>query len=37
MPKKKKTYLISKEEKKKVREFVEEQLKKGYIRLLKYL
>ena len=32
MSKKKKTYLISRKEKKKVREFVEKQFKKGYIR-----
>jgi len=35
VPRKKGTYLISREEKEKVREFVEEQLRKGYIRLLK--
>ena len=35
MSKKKKTYLISRKEKKKVREFVEKQFKKGYIRPLK--
>ena len=32
MPRKEKTYLMSRKEKKKVREFVEEQLRKGYIR-----
>jgi len=35
VPRKEGTYLISREEKEKVREFVEEQLRKGYIRLLK--
>jgi len=37
VPKKEKTYLISREEKEKVREFVEEQLRKGYIRPSKLL
>jgi len=32
VPRKGRTYLISREEKEKVREFVEEQLRKGYIR-----
>ena len=32
---KRRTYLISREEKEKVREFMEEQLRKGYIRPLK--
>ena len=32
VPKKGRTYLISREVKVKVREFVEEQLRKGYIR-----
>jgi len=31
MPRKGKTYLMSREKKEKVREFVEEQLRKGYI------
>jgi len=31
VPRKERTYLISREEKKKVREFVEEQLRKKYI------
>jgi len=35
IPKKEKTYLISKQEKEEVWEFVEEQLRKGYIRLSK--
>jgi len=35
VPKKGRTYLISRQEKKKVQEFVEEQLRKGYIRLSK--
>ena len=35
MPRKKRTYLMLREEKEEVREFVEEQLRKGYIRLLK--
>ena len=35
VPRKEGIYLISREEKEKVREFVEEQLRKGYIRLLK--
>ena len=33
--KEKKTYLILREEKEEVREFIEEQLRKGYIRPLK--
>ena len=32
MPRKGRTYLMSREEKEEVREFVEEQLRKGYIR-----
>ena len=32
VPRKERTYLISREEKEKVREFMEEQLRKGYIR-----
>jgi len=32
VPRKGRTYLMSREEKEKVREFVEEQLRKGYIR-----
>ena len=35
VPRKKKTYLILREEKKELREFIEEQLKKEYIRPLK--
>jgi len=35
VPRKERTYLISREEKEEVREFVEEQLRKGYIRPLK--
>jgi len=35
VPKKGRTYLMSRQEKEKVREFVEEQLRKGYIRLSK--
>jgi len=35
VPRKEKTYLISREKKKKVREFVEEQLRKRYIQLSK--
>jgi len=35
VPKKERTYLMSREVKVKVREFVEEQLRKGYIKLLK--
>jgi len=31
VPRKEKTYLMSRKEKEKVREFVEEQLRKGYI------
>jgi len=31
MPRKGRTYLISREEKEEIREFVEEQLRKGYI------
>ena len=37
VPRKGRTYLISKKEKEKVREFVEEQLRKGYIRPSKSL
>jgi len=37
IPKKRRTYLISRQEKKKVREFVEEQLRKEYIRPSKSL
>ena len=37
VPKKEKTYLISREEKEEVREFMEEQLRKGYIRPSKLL
>ena len=32
VPRKERTYLMSREEKEEVREFVEEQLRKGYIR-----
>ena len=32
VPRKKRTYLMLREKKKKVREFVEEQLRKGYVR-----
>jgi len=32
MPKKRKVYLLSREEKEKVQAFVEDQLRKGYIR-----
>ena len=32
MPRKERTYLMLREEKEEVREFVEEQLRKGYIR-----
>ena len=35
VPRKRRTYLILREEKEEVREFVEEQLRKGYIRLSK--
>ena len=35
MPRKEKIYPLSREEREKVREFVKEQLKKGYIRPLK--
>jgi len=35
VPKKERTYSILKEENKKMREFIEEQLRKGYIRLSK--
>ena len=35
MPRKERTYLMPREEKEKVREFMEEQLRKGYIRPLK--
>ena len=35
IPRKERTYLMLREEKEKVREFIEEQLKKGYIRPLK--
>jgi len=35
IPRKGKVYLLSREEKKEVREFIQEQLRKGYIRLLK--
>ena len=35
MPRKGKMYLLSREEREKVRKFVKEQLKKGYIRPLK--
>ena len=35
MPRKERTYLMLREEKEEVREFVEEQLRKGYIRPLK--
>ena len=35
VPRKEKTYLISREKKKEVREFVEEQLRKRYIQLSK--
>ena len=35
MPRKEKTYLMSRKEKEEVREFVEEQLRKGYIQPLK--
>jgi len=31
VPRKRKTYLMSREEKREVREFIEEQLRKGYI------
>jgi len=37
VPKKRRTYLISRQEKEKVREFMEEQLRKGYIRPSKLL
>ena len=37
VPRKERTYLMSREEKKKVREFVKGQLKKRYIRPLKLL
>ena len=37
MPKKERTYLMSREEKEEVREFVEEQLRKGYIQPSKSL
>jgi len=37
VPRKERTYLMSREKKKKVREFVKEQLKKRYIRPLKLL
>ena len=35
VPRKRRTYLILREEKEEVREFMEEQLRKGYIRLSK--
>jgi len=35
VPRKGRTYLMSRQEKEKVREFIEEQLRKGYIRPLK--
>jgi len=35
VPKKGKVYLLSREEREEVREFIQEQLRKGYIRLLK--
>jgi len=35
MPKKKKVYLLSREKREEVQEFISEQLKKGYIRPLK--
>ena len=35
VPRKERTYLILREEKEEMREFIEEQLKKGYIRLSK--
>jgi len=35
VPKKERTYSILKEENEKIREFIEEQLRKGYIRLSK--
>jgi len=31
VPRKRRTYLMSREEKREVREFIEEQLRKGYI------
>ena len=34
-PRKEKVYLLSKKEREEVREFIQEQLRKGYIRLLK--
>jgi len=37
VPKKGRTYLMSRQEKREVREFVEEQLRKGYIRPSKLL
>jgi len=37
VPRKGKVYLLSREERKKVREFVKEQLQKGYIQLSKSL
>jgi len=37
VPKKKRTYLMSKQEKEEIWEFVEEQLRKGYIRPSKLL
>jgi len=37
VPRKERTYLMSREEKEEVREFVEEQLRKGYIRPSKSL
>jgi len=37
IPKKGRTYLMSRQEKEKVREFMEEQLRKGYIRPSKSL
>ena len=35
MPRKEKVYLLSREEREEVREFINKQLRKGYIRLLK--
>ena len=35
VPRKRKVYLLSREEREEVREFIQEQLRKGYIRLLK--
>jgi len=37
VPKKKRTYLMSRQKKEEVQEFVEEQLRKGYIRFIKSL